>query len=99
MAGYVANFSNGRSKSIANSKREYSAAWLFTVSEREISNPHVFGEKQKIGPTTVMGFARDHEMAAKAIDREANHYLRDYRTRQPNGASIIEREIVSVERT
>lgn len=98
MTGYVAKFSLGRSKSIANSKREYAAAWLFTVSKREINNPHVAGGKQMIGPTTVMGFARDREMAAKAIDREANHYLRDLRTRKPNGASIIEREVVAVER-
>lgn len=96
MTGYVANFSNGRSKSIGNSKREYAAAWLFTVSDREVGDGK--GGRMNCGPTTVMGFARDREMAAKAIDREANHYLRDFRTRRPNGASIIEREVVSVER-
>lgn len=99
MTAYSATFSNGKTKSIANSKREYAAAWMFTISEREVKNHHVEGGKQMIGPTTVMGFARDHAMASAAIDREASHYLREHNTKKPTGATIIEREIVDTVRT
>lgn len=59
MPAYTAKFSKGETKAIANSKREYAAAWLMEIRSNETGSTSV-----------TMGFAASREMAEKAAARE-----------------------------
>jgi len=58
MTTYTATFSNGQSKTLANSKREYQAAWMIEYT----SQTGAVGYR--------IGFAATREMAVKAANSE-----------------------------
>jgi hypothetical protein len=86
MPAYTATFSDGQSKHIANSKRDYSAAWQAKVT---------FPDGRV---STYMGFARDKEMAAGAIRREVAHLIKPSKWNRPEGCGeLTHSEVVSAE--
>lgn len=66
MPAYTATFASGHTKSIANSKRDYRAAWRVTCT-RPAGEPFVY-----------MGFSRDRATAEKAWAREIANGVKHY---------------------
>ncbi len=89
MAAYTATFSDGSTKSIANSKRAYSAAWRIVVEYAEPS------ERRPAGHRAYMGFSRDQTTARKAARSEVARIVNKSRE-NPGGGRIISEEVISV---
>jgi len=87
MPAYTAKFADGRTKHIANSKREYKAGWQVKITYPD-------GRE-----TVFMGFARDHGMAKAATVREVSHLVKPTKwNRGGPVATVTHTEIVDVER-
>lgn len=86
MPTYSATFSDGSTKSIANSKREYAVAWRTVVQSNNLDHP-----------TSFSGFSRDEATAWKAMRSERACIVNVGRWSK-SGGTVVSEEVVSVTR-
>lgn len=94
MTSYTATFSKGETKSIANSTRDYRAAWLIEIHDTTGDAPD----------RVIMGFAATRAMAEKAAHREFTSLnsaptwgWRRHRSNAPPRWALVRSEAIDIE--